>query len=66
VRGGGCDEEQEDIRSFWVSRSIALQMLAEGKIASGAPMLALLLAFGWQGVMHKSCSIALRQGDTLA
>ncbi|MFQ5519718.1 MAG: NUDIX domain-containing protein [Mariprofundus sp.] len=50
--GGGCDDEQEDIRSFWVSRAQALNMLAEGKIASGAPMLALLLAFGWQGAVE--------------
>ncbi|MBL4775218.1 MAG: NUDIX domain-containing protein [Mariprofundus sp.] len=49
--GGGCDDEQEDIRSFWVSRQQAMRMLAEGEIASGAPMLALLLAFGWQGVV---------------
>jgi len=49
--GGGCDHEQEDIRSFWVSRGRALQMLGEGKIASGAPMLALLLSFGWQGAI---------------
>jgi len=49
--GGGCDDEQEDIRSFWVSRQQAMTMLSEGKIASGAPMLALLLAFGWQGVV---------------
>jgi len=49
--GGGCAEEHEDIRSYWVSRQQALQMLAEGKIGSGAPMLALLLAFGWKGVV---------------
>ncbi len=49
--GGGCAEEHEDIRSFWVSRRAALQMLAEGKIGSGAPMLALLLAFGCRGVI---------------
>jgi len=49
--GGGCAEEHEDIRSFWVSRQAALQMLEEGKIASGAPMLALLLAFGCRGVI---------------
>ncbi len=49
--GGGCDHEQEDIRSVWVSRETALDMLAEGNIASGAPMLALMLAFGWQGVI---------------
>ncbi|MFQ5519493.1 MAG: NUDIX domain-containing protein, partial [Mariprofundus sp.] len=41
--GGGCAEEHEDIRSYWVSRRQALQMLQEGKIGSGAPMLALLL-----------------------
>jgi len=50
--GGGCDAEQEDIRSFWVSRQQAMQMLAAGKIASGAPMLALLLAFGCQGIVE--------------
>ncbi len=49
--GGGCIEEQEDIRSFWVSRPKAMQMLHDGEIASGAPMLALLLAFGTQGVV---------------
>jgi len=36
--GGGCAEEHEDIRSYWVSRRQALQMLSEGKIGSGAPM----------------------------
>jgi len=49
--GGGCDHEQEDIKSYWVSREQALSWLAEGKIASGAPMLAMLLSFGWQGVI---------------
>jgi len=49
--GGGCDAEQEDIRTLWVSRETSLEMLAEGKIASGAPMLALMLAFGWKGVI---------------
>ena len=49
--GGGCAEEHEDIRSYWVSRRQALQMLAAGEIGSGAPMLALLLAFGWKGVI---------------
>ncbi|MDQ6970443.1 MAG: NUDIX domain-containing protein [Mariprofundus sp.] len=49
--GGGCDAELEDIRSFWVLRSQAMQMLADGKIASGAPMLALLLAFGCSGIV---------------
>ncbi|ATX80890.1 ADP-ribose pyrophosphatase [Mariprofundus ferrinatatus] len=49
--GGGCDHEYEDIRLAWVSRQEALDMLDEGRIASGAPMLALLLAFGWKGVV---------------
>jgi len=49
--GGGCAEEHEDIRSYWVSRQEALQMLDDGKIGSGAPMLALLLAFGCKGVV---------------
>jgi len=49
--GGGCAEEHEDIRSFWVSRQQAMKMLAEGKVASGAPMLAMLLTFGCQGVI---------------
>jgi len=49
--GGGCDHEQEDIRLFWVKREEAFAMLDEGKIGSGAPMLALLLAFGWKGVV---------------
>ena len=52
--GGGCDAEHEDIRSFWVKRDEALAMLDEGKIASGAPMLALLLAFGCKGVVSDS------------
>jgi len=51
AEGGGCAEEHEDIRSFWVSRQAALDLLAEGRINSGAPMLALLLTFGWQGVI---------------
>ncbi len=49
--GGGCAEEHEDIHSFWVSRQQAMQMVGEGKIASGAPMLAILMAFGWQGII---------------
>lgn len=44
--GGGVDHEHEDIRAYWVARAEALAMLAAGKINSGAPMLALLLAFG--------------------
>ena len=51
--GGGCAAEHEDIRVFWVSRRQAMQMLAEGKIASGAPMLALLLAFGCKGKLNQ-------------
>lgn len=49
--GGGKDGEHEDIHSFWVTRELALQWLAQGKINSGAPMLALMMAFGWQGVV---------------
>lgn len=49
--GGGCDHEHEDIRRFWVGRDEALAMLDEGRIGSGAPMLALLLAFGCRGVV---------------
>ena len=49
TNGGGVDHEHEDIRSCWVSRANALEMLATGRINSGAPMLALLLAFGWPG-----------------
>jgi ADP-ribose pyrophosphatase len=52
--GGGMDEEHEDIRSFWITREHAMQWLAQGKINSGAPMLALMLAFGWQGVIRKN------------
>jgi len=47
--GGGMDDEHEDIHSFWVTRELAMQWLAQGKINSGAPMLALMMAFGWQG-----------------
>lgn len=49
-QGGGVATEHEDIRSFWISRSEALAWVANGKINSGAPMLAVMLAFGWQGV----------------
>ncbi|MDQ6978584.1 MAG: NUDIX domain-containing protein [Mariprofundaceae bacterium] len=44
--GGGVADEQEDIRRFWCPRSKAMEWVIEGKINSGAPMLALLLAFG--------------------
>lgn len=47
--GGGMDHEQEDIHAFWLSREEAMQWLVEGRINSGAPMLALLLAFGSEG-----------------
>lgn len=49
--GGGMADEHEDIRSFWVTRALALQWIAQGKINSGAPMLALMMAFGWQGAV---------------
>ncbi|RMG90803.1 MAG: NUDIX domain-containing protein [Zetaproteobacteria bacterium] len=48
-RGGGCLEEQEDIRTFWVAREEAMNLLDQGRIHSGAPMLGLLLAFGCRG-----------------
>jgi len=51
--GGGMDHEQEDIRSFWLARSEAMDWLASGRINSGAPMLALLMAFGSAGVVEK-------------
>jgi len=44
--GGGVAHEHEDIRRFWVKREVALEWVRQGRIASGAPMLALLLAFG--------------------
>ncbi len=47
--GGGMRKEQEDIRLFWCARRQAMQWLAQGRIRSGAPMLALLLAFGYEG-----------------
>jgi len=47
--GGGVAHEHEDIRLHWVSRATAMQWLLEGRINSGAPMLALLLAFGCRG-----------------
>lgn len=43
--GGGLDEEHEDIRVFWVFREEALAMVADGRINSSGPMLAMLLAF---------------------
>lgn len=44
--GGGMKHEHEDIRPFWLARQEAMQWLGSGRINSGAPMLALLLAFG--------------------
>lgn len=49
--GGGVVTEHEDIRRFWLPRKQALAWVQNGKINSGAPMLALMLAFGWQGVV---------------
>jgi len=49
--GGGLMDEHEDIRSFWVSREEAVAMVKNGKINSGAPMLAVVLAFGIDGVV---------------
>lgn len=46
--GGGLEHEHEDIRVHWVKRSQALAWVQNGRIHSGAPMLALLLAFGPQ------------------
>ncbi len=51
AEGGGVDSEHEDIRTFWVSREEAVAMTKNGAINSGAPMLAILLAFGTQGVV---------------
>lgn len=44
-KGGGLDEEHEDIRVFWVSSEEALAMVHDGRINSSGPMLAILLAF---------------------
>ena len=44
-KGGGLDEEHEDIRTLWISRKQAMQWLHEGRIQSAAPMMAMLLAF---------------------
>ncbi len=49
--GGGVAGEHEDIRVLWTSREQALAWVAEGRINSAPPMLALLLAFGCDGVM---------------
>jgi len=49
--GGGIATEHEDIRRFWLPRHEAIEWVKQGKINSGAPILALMLAFGWQGVI---------------
>jgi len=50
-QGGGVASEHEDIRMFWVSREQVMQMVEDGRINSGAPMLAVLLSFGVKGVI---------------
>ncbi|MDQ6963330.1 MAG: NUDIX domain-containing protein [Mariprofundales bacterium] len=45
----GVQDEGEDIRRYWVSRSEAMAMVADGRINSALPMLAMLLAFGTSG-----------------
>ncbi len=42
----GVADEGEDIRRRWVSRSEAMAMVADGRINSALPIMALLLAFG--------------------
>ncbi|MDQ6996114.1 MAG: NUDIX domain-containing protein [Mariprofundus sp.] len=64
--GGGCAEEHEDIRSFWVPRQTAMQMVEDGKIGSGAPMLAILLAFGCRGVASFNQSVSKRTSEGAA
>lgn len=49
--GGGIPTEGEDIRHFWLSRIETMQWVQQGKINSGGPMLALLLAFGSMGMV---------------
>jgi len=47
--GGGMKHEHEDIRPFWIGREQAMAWALNGKINSGAPILALLLSFGVGG-----------------
>jgi len=54
AKGGGLAAENEDIRCFWVSRAEAVQMVKDGRIHSGAPMLAIMLAFGVPGVVDEN------------
>ncbi|MDQ7011032.1 MAG: NUDIX domain-containing protein [Mariprofundaceae bacterium] len=49
--GGGMRHEHEDIRVHWVTRERAMEWLHAGRIDSGAPMLALIMAFGCEGVV---------------
>ena len=49
--GGGMDHEHEDIRAFWLSRTEAVTWVKNGKINSGGPMLAIMLAFGFDGIV---------------
>ncbi len=54
--GGGQVDEQEDIRLCWVGRKEAMAMVHQGRINSGAPMMAMLLAFGCApAVLAPSC-----------
>ncbi|MDX8387320.1 MAG: NUDIX domain-containing protein [Ghiorsea sp.] len=49
--GGGMDDEHEDIRCFWLSRKEALAWVKNGKINSGGPMLAIMMSFGFDGII---------------
>ncbi|MDQ6961640.1 MAG: NUDIX domain-containing protein [Mariprofundaceae bacterium] len=51
--GGGMLAEGEDIRHFWLSRTETMLWVQQGKINSGGPMLALLLAFGSTGLAYQ-------------
>jgi len=42
----GMQDEGEDIRRRWVTRSDAMAMVTDGRINSALPIMALLLAFG--------------------
>jgi len=59
--GGGQSDEQEDIRLRWVRREQAMAMVHQGSINSGAPMMALLLAFGCKPALPVSGKT--RKGD---
>lgn len=53
-QGGGMDDEHEDIRCFWLPRTEAVAWVKNGKINSGGPMLAIMLAFGLDGAVNIS------------